>query len=293
MKFFHNEKLALGWAIMVELVVHLLFAIQAFLLGRFIGEVALKSMFGALGADIGAWVFGIFVFGAAFQAFVLGEYMREHVESYETTARGDGTYIRSWTQLRWTVGGIEIASLLFRCISIVQAGGWVNVAAYFQAAIIAGLGALLLWYAYVQAKVIHASVNRPPEYDMMQAQASVGRGLALDSLKHTDDMYPEEKARFVAGDITAIQDVVARKAYAAQQEEQIKQSKEDARAAKAKTAANKAEIQAANAERGANATRKLFDPSTWNVGKPRPKADEDFLQAQSQSGQSLSNGHRN
>jgi hypothetical protein len=293
-KFFHNEKLALAWAYGVELVVHLLFAAGAFLLGGFIGEVALTSVFGQYGATIGSWLLAIFVFGAAWQSFVLGEYTREHVESYEMTARGNGSYIRAWTTSRWLAGGLEISCLLYRVFVVTRQGD------IKQAIILVIFGVIALWYAFVCAKIIHASVNRPPEYDMMQAQASVGRGLAMDSLKYTDDMNPEEKARFVAGDITAIQDVAARRAYAAEQKERIKQSKDDARAAKAKAAATKAEIQAANAERGRSAVTRLFQPSTWHVGTPRsdsyaaghdPK-NVDFLGAQSQSGQSLSNGNR-
>jgi hypothetical protein len=285
LKFIHNEKLSLIWAIVVEVTVHALFAFQAFLMGGFLGEVALAAIFGSyLGTRIGAYALGIFVFGAAFQAFVLGEYMREHVESFETTEKGDGSYLKAWKQLRYAVGGIEIASLLFRCVTIAQTGNWVSISAWSQAVIVALMGGILLWYAYAQAKVIHASVNRPAAYDMMQAQQTVGKSLSTDSLKYIDDMTPEQKARFYAGDISALQETAEEKLTAQQIKEQNKElangRKQAERIRKEQEAAEKAERKQANAKRGSDAATRLLDPSTWKVGKSRPKDEQDFLEAQ-------------
>ncbi len=202
MKFFHNDKVSLGWAIFVELVAHGFFAFQAFLLGGFLGEIALESIFGArVGQLIGAWALAIFIFGAAFQAFVLGEYMREHVESFENTEKGNGSYIRSWKQIRWLVAALEISSLAFRVIVVTQAGD------YRQAAIVAAFGAILLFYAFAQAKVIHASVNRPVEYEVMRARDYAGRSLVGDSMKYVPKMSNSQKTRFLHGDTSAIDEV--------------------------------------------------------------------------------------
>jgi hypothetical protein len=200
MKFFHNDKVSLGWAIIVEIAVHALFAFQAFLLGGFLGEIALTVVFGSLGPIIGAWALAIFIFGSAFQAFVLGEYMREHVESFERTAKGNGSYIRSWAQVRWLVGIIEVCSLGFRCYTILVAGNFV------QAVIVLVMGIVALWYAFAQAKVIHASVNRPVEYDVVRARQTVGRDLVGNMLDLVGKMTIDEKARVYQGDLTAIQE---------------------------------------------------------------------------------------
>src|SRR5438270_107183 len=97
-KWFHNDKFALGWAWFVELLAHGFFAVQAFLIGGFLGELALTTVLGArIGTLLGAWLLALFIFGAAFQAFVLGEYTKEHVEAYENeSGKGDGSYINSW-----------------------------------------------------------------------------------------------------------------------------------------------------------------------------------------------------
>lgn len=194
MKSLHNDKVALGWAILVELVAHGFFAFQAFLLGGFLGEIALSNMFGqATGNAIGSWALAVFLFGAAMQAFVLGEYMKEHVASYEFK-RGDGTYMRSWSHIRWIVGGLELSSLAFRCFVVVQQGD------YRQAVIVAVFGVLVLYYAYAQAKVIHASVNRPVDYDMYRTRQKIGRDLVKDVVDSSRYMTPDEKQRAYSGD---------------------------------------------------------------------------------------------
>lgn len=205
MKWFHNDKMSLAWAIFVELAVHALFAFQAFLLGGFLGELALTSVFGPAGLQIGAWGLAIFIFGAAFQAFVLGEYMREHVESYENSAKGDGSYIRSWEQVRWLVASIEISSLAFRCLKAFAEGQAI------QSLIIGAMGGLALWYAFAQAKVIHASVNRPVTYDINHARQRAGRDIVQDALEVIPKMSAEEKRRFYTGDLSAIDEVSYRR----------------------------------------------------------------------------------
>src|SRR5450755_167783 len=191
MKFIHNDKVSLGWAILVEIAVHALFAFQAFLLGGFLGEIALTAIFGARGATIGAWALAVFVFGAAFQAFVLGEYMREHVESFEGTAKGDGSYTKSWKQVRYLVCGLELSSLLFRCAYVLAHGDWL------QSLVVLLFGVISLWYAFAQAKVIHASVNRPVEYEVSRVRDVAARSVVEDAMKSVPNMTAEQKKRFL------------------------------------------------------------------------------------------------
>lgn len=222
MKIFHNDKVSLGWAVAIELVVHALFAFQAFALGDFLGEIALVVVLGPIGGPIGAWALGIFIFGAAFQAFVLGEYMREHVEAFETTAKGNGSYIANWKLIKWLVGGIEISSLLFRCALIItKDGNWM------QAVIVAILGIIALWYAFAQAKVIHASVNRPVEYDVNRARNEAGRAIVSEALDVIPHMTAEQKRRFYTGDLSAVEEVYQSGLQQQQQKLQVKEDKEE------------------------------------------------------------------
>jgi hypothetical protein len=127
-KFFLNDKMALLWAIFVEIIVHGIFALGALLFGAFLGELILVHLFGPIGEQVGAWLFALFIFCAAFQAFVLGEYTRDQVKAYERSGMGDGSYYKSWQYNRWLVGSLELSSLLFRCYitskdgDLVQAG---------------------------------------------------------------------------------------------------------------------------------------------------------------------------
>lgn len=271
MKFFHNEKVSLAWAILVEIVVHGLFAFGSLLLGDFLGDVVL----GKGGATVGGVILAVFVFGAAFQAFVLGQYTREHVQAYENTAKGDGSYIWNWNAIQWIVGGIEVSSLAFRCIVVLTQGQWP------QAAVVGVFGGLALWYAYAQAKVIHASVNRPVEYDVMQAQQQVGRSLVKDALDYTDFMTPEEKARFTGGDPTAVGDAVARIRDEERRQEESRTTQELARRRIDE------ELQKQQ-ERAKETARNLFDPRTW--GK-RDAPFPDALTNQQASRQSQNGTH--
>lgn len=258
MKFIHNDRVSLGWAILVEIAVHTLFAFQAFLLGGFLGEIALTAIFGpGLGPKIGAWALAIFVFGAAMQAFVLGEYMKEHVQSYERTGK-DGSYIRSFNQVRRLVFGIEITSLLFRIIVVWQAGD------DLQALVVALFGVVTLWYAYAQAKVIHASVNRPIEYHVMQAQHEVGRSFIDDVLKRKDEMSPEEKARFAGGDFSAITDAARTGFFADEQRRQAKTGRNQSRQTRRLAGEQREEDVREQQEQTKQATRGLFNPLNWS-----------------------------
>lgn len=196
MKLVHNDKVALAWAILVEIVVHGIFALGAFLMGGFLGDIALSHIFGPAGTKIGAYGLAIFVFCAAFQAFVLGEYMKEHVSAFERTSRGDGSYMKSWKETRILVGAIELCSLAFRCIVVAQQDD------YGQLIVTLIFGIAALRYAYAQAKVIHASVNRPIEYDVYQAQQEVGHDLVKDVVGSSRYMTPEEKYAFLGGDVS-------------------------------------------------------------------------------------------
>jgi hypothetical protein len=280
MKWIHNDKVSLGWAIGVELAVHALFAFQAFLLGGFLGELALTSIFGSSGAKIGAWGLALFVFGAAFQAFVLGEYMQEHVLSFERSGKGNGSYIRSWKQVRWLVAGIELSSLAFRVIVVVGQHD------YLQAVIVALFGLIALWYAYAQAKVIHASVNRPVEYDIMRAQHEAGRSLVKEATDYTRDMSPEQKARFVGGDISAVEEVAQSKA-------QQRQTRQQSKATKRERASQEEHDRYDEQRRAGETARSIFHPETWK----RPARTSDplsFPSAQSNQADHLSrNGNRN
>jgi hypothetical protein len=251
MKFFHNDKVSLGWAILVELVVHGLFAFGSLLLGDFMGEIVL----GKNGQAIGGIILAVFIFGAAFQAFVLGEYTREHVVAYEGTAKGNGSYLWNWKAIQWIVGGLEVSSLAFRCIVVLTQGNWL------QAVVVAIFGGLALWYAYAQAKVIHASVNRPVEYDVMQAQQRAGRSLVKDAIDYTSFMLPEEKARFAGGDPTAVGNAVARIRDEERRQEESRNTQELARR-------RVDEEKQAQHERAKEVARNIFDPRTWGKRQP-------------------------
>ncbi|MBF6606986.1 MAG: hypothetical protein IVW53_15575 [Chloroflexi bacterium] len=278
MKFIHNDKVSLGWAILVEIAVHALFAFQAFLLGGFLGEIALTAIFGpGLGPKIGAWALAVFVFGAAMQAFVLGEYMKEHVQSYERTGK-DGSYIRSFKQVRGLVFGIEITSLLFRIIVVWQAGD------ALQAFVVALFGIVTLWYAYAQAKVIHASVNRPIEYHVMQAQHEVGRSFIDDILKRKDEMTAEEKARFAGGDFAAITDAARTGFFADEQRRQAKTSRSQSRQTRRLEEQQHEENAREQQEHTKQAAGGLFNPANWGKSTTAtPKNISNFEEALSSS----------
>lgn len=276
MKWFHNDKVSLGWAILVEIAVHALFAFQAFLLGSFLGELALVVVFGPAGAIIGAWALAIFVFGAAFQAFVLGEYMREHVEAYEATAKGDGSYRANWKRIRWAVSLIELSSLVFRCYIVLSVDKQP-----VQAAIIAVMGIVLLWYAFAQAKVIHASVNRPVEYDVAQMHQQTGRSIVTDTLKYIPRLSTEQKQRVYRGDLSPVDEAYAndlerRQAKIRPREEQARREEEQQRERKS----------------GLAKGREMMEQILG--GKTPPKDTLPFQKAQRETGEPLShNGHRN
>lgn len=194
-KVFLNDKMALLWAIFVEIIVHGIFALGALLFGAFLGELILVHLFGPIGEQIGAWLFALFIFCAAFQAFVLGEYTRDQVKAYERSSMGDGSYYKSWQYNRWLVGALELSSLLFRCYITTKDGDLV------QAGLVLLFGILALVYAFFQAKIIHACVNRPAAYDSYRTKESLKRDIVTNALGHSEKLRPSEKAAFLGGNV--------------------------------------------------------------------------------------------
>jgi signal transduction histidine kinase len=213
LKIIHNEHIAVLWAFLVELVVHGLFAMQAFLLGGFLGDVALSVVFGKeLGTQIGAWSLAIFVFGAAFVSFVLGDYLKEHVFAYVWSGKGDDAYIQALKETTRMAVGLELTSLAFRVLIVA-----IHDNDLASAAIILVAGCIGLRYAIKMAKVIHASVNRPISHDLAKSQHQAGQHLAERAMKYTRNMSPEQLARWADGDSSALQEVAESGFFAEEQ----------------------------------------------------------------------------
>jgi hypothetical protein len=223
LKLFFNDTVALLWAIIVEIFVHGIFALGALLVGAFLGDLILVHLFGPIGEQVGAIALAIFLFCAAFQAFVLGEYTRDQVKAYERGGKGDGSYFRSWQWNRWIVGGLEIASLLFRSYDSGRMGDTT------QAVIIFVFGVLALVYAFLQAKIIHACVNRPASYDAMRTRESLTRDIAIGALDTSGKLKPSEKASFLGGNIGVLDNYRRGREARRQRKEEARQQKEEAR----------------------------------------------------------------
>ncbi len=224
MKVIHNAKFALYWAVFIELVAHGFFAMQAFLLGGFIGDLTLTKAIGAEAANwVGSILLAVLIGGAAFSAFVLGEYTRQQVSAY-SKENADKSFIQSFHRTRWLVGGLEVTSMLFRCGVVIAKDG-----DYGQATITAIFGIILLVYAFDQAKVIHAVVNRPVFADVMEVQEQAGRQMVSASIEHLNDMSVSQLQRFQSGDVTTVDEIAESRyaeKYAKLSAKQIKQQEQ-------------------------------------------------------------------
>jgi hypothetical protein len=221
LKIIHNEHIALLWALAVEIVVHGFFGLQAFLLGGFLGEVALVKIFGPdLGVQIGAWSLGVLIFGMAFVSFVLGEYLKSHVQSFIWAGKGGKEYMDAFKETAKMAIGLELSSLAFRVLTVgVHEGDWPS------AIVIAIAGCIGLRYAVMMAKVIHASVNRDVAYDLLRSQDQAAQTLAEKARKYTKHMTPAQLAGWSEGDASALEEAASSGFFAEEQKRQAKESK--------------------------------------------------------------------
>jgi len=259
LKIIHNEHFALLWALVVEIGAHGYFSLQGFLFGGFLGEIALAVVFGShYGTLIGAWMLAAFIFGSAFCSFVLGEYLREHVQSFTWSGKGDQSFIKAFEDTRRMVMGLELCSLAYRVLYVgLHDHDWIS-------AIITGaFGILILWYAVKMAKVIHASVNRPIEHDLERSQHRAGQTLAEKAMRYTKNMDPEQLARYADGDVSALQEVAENGFFEEEQRRAAKASKRQAKLTKQLGTQNReTEGQERIARFGEN-RKKLFNPENW------------------------------
>jgi hypothetical protein len=226
LKIIHNEHIAFAWAFVVELVVHGFFGLQAFLLGGFLGELALMKVFGPnLGMQIGAWGLGIIVFGMAFVSFVLGDYLKQHVQNFVWSGRGSQEYLDAFNETVRLAAGLELSSLAFRVLTVgLHDGDWPS------AILIAVAGCIGLRYAIKMAKVIHASVNRDPNDDLARSQDEAKLTLAEKARKIIKKMTPQQLAGWSHGDPKALEEA-ANNAFSdaerrRQEREQTRQAKQ-------------------------------------------------------------------
>jgi ABC-type multidrug transport system fused ATPase/permease subunit len=284
-KFFLNDKMALLWAIFVEIIVHGIFALGALLFGAFLGELILVHLFGPIGEQVGAWLFALFIFCAAFQAFVLGEYTRDQVKAYERSSMGDGSYYKSWQYNRWLVGSLELSSLLFRCYITSKDGDLV------QAGLVLLFGVLALVYAFFQAKIIHACVNRPAAYDAHRTQESLKRDIVSHALNHAEKLRPSEKAAYIGGNVGVL-DRFGQGWFASFRDERRQRSDEKAsqkaaeRDEQARKAAMREQREADGLREGEQITNSLIPQAAY----PFMQAQANDLHQASQNGLGL-NGH--
>lgn len=282
LKVIHNEQIAVLWAFLVEVVVHGLFAMQAFLLGGFLGDLALSVVFGVyLGTQIGAWSLALFVFGAAFVSFVLGQYLKEHVFAFVRSGKGDQTYIKALEETRRMAICLELSSLAYRVLTVgLHDHDWVSAIVIFVAGIVG------LRYAIKMAMVIHASVNRPIEHDLARSQHQAGMTLAEKAMKYTKDMSPEQLARYSDGDVSALQEVAGNGFFEEEQRRQAKLSKKQAKLTKRLEEQQKEEANKERQNQAAETAKRLLNPSNWKRNKTPEYVP--FLDAQNNPGHHLS-----
>lgn len=297
LKIFHNEHIALLWALAIELITHGFFGLQAFLLGGFLGEVALIKIFGPeLGVQIGAWSLGVIVFGIAFVSFVLGQYLKAHVQSFIWAGKGGQEYMKAFEETVKLAIGLELSSLAFRVVIV----GWHD-GDWALAIIIAVAGCILLRYAIAMAKVIHASVNRDPAYDLARSQDEAGITLADKARKYTGKMSPEQLARWAGGDASALQEVAGNGFFEEEQKRQARQAKKEAKRTKELDEARREHEGRERQAQAGETARRLLDPRNWIRQKPDrmdrwadgddPKLDPIMAQTSSQANRLSQNGN--
>jgi len=203
LRIIHNQHIALAWAFVVSLVVHGFFGLQAFLLGGFLGEVALMKVFGPeRGMLIGAWGLGIIVFGMAFVSFVLGDYLKAQVQNFVWSGRGSQEYLDAFKETVQLAAGLELCSLGFRVLTVALHDHDLP-----SALLIGVAGIIGLRYAIKMAKVIHACVNRDPNADLAASQDDAKLRLAEKARRLVRKMTPDQLAGWGRGEPKALEEV--------------------------------------------------------------------------------------
>lgn len=189
MRTIFNGTVGRFFIIVLCIGVHLVFAVGMYFLGSFLGNLVLHDV--RFGPEIFGILLATVMFVSAMITFVYHEYTREDLQAYELTPKGDGSFMNALTESQKIVAGFELSSLLFRCV--------MTLPNYFGAAVTAVLGILMLRFAYLLGKIIHAQTNRPVTVDAARLREEAGRKATKIGFKGIKNMGIDGLRRVWAG----------------------------------------------------------------------------------------------
>ena len=259
MKIFHNGFIGQIVVLLFAIAMHGFLAAGAFFVGEYFGSI----IFYDLPAIVKPFAIGyaIAVFLGAMWTFIYAEYAHEDVRAY-ANSKGQPWYEVYFYIVLLSVMGSELAGVLFRT--------WHAVGANNQA-VVAAIGILALLLTYALGKVLHAIVNSPLHVPMMRAIGEIGRSLVDDAIKNKKRMTPEEKKRFVKGDIGALSDAQQRVNAERINDEQMKIKDKD-------TSKQEKQQRKERDRQQAEQARRYTDQLIG--GDEQPASDYPFMQAQ-------------
>ena len=204
MKLFHNKFVGKALAVLFGLAAAGYFAWTFSYFGAWVGSTFLDQTLP--GAAITLTIFCAIVMALAMlYAFFYIEYAREDVEAYEDE-QGDGSFIKSFHQLKRGVLFLELFSLLFRFIQLAYTLG--NMALHIALGLaMIGVGLALLWLAHHFGKVLHAQVNAPHDVVADRMKNEAGHQLWRGAPKLMKRMSADQLKRLADGDETTLDEV--------------------------------------------------------------------------------------
>lgn len=146
--------------------VHLIFAVGMFFLGTFLGSLVLHDI--PHGAEIFGVLLAAVMFISAMIVFVYHEYTHEDLDAYEKKTLRYGQFLPALSESQKIVTFLEISSLAYRCVLT-----WAI--SPFGAFITFVVGLLMLRFAFLLGKIIHAQTNRPAAVDVSRIREDAGR----------------------------------------------------------------------------------------------------------------------
>jgi len=156
------------------------------------------------------------------------EYLKEDSKAY-SLATGDQSFANAFNLFIWFVMGMELFSVLFRCIMI----DWGPVSI-----VLFGVGIMGMAVTYVVGKMLHVQVNRPPSVAAKYMREEAGRSVFEEGHKlvRGNTLTTAQKRQIAGGNPQPIDDVRDEKAR--EREREVKATEERRRSAEEEQARN-------------------------------------------------------
>jgi signal transduction histidine kinase len=171
LRLIHNRTIVKYFLAALGIAFAFYFAWSFYPFGEWVGKHFLQDAPG--GTQLLGFISAAILGGCVLIVVFYKEYIKEDTKAY-SLATGDNSFMNAFKWFVWFVLGLELFSIIFRCILI----NWGPISV-----VLFGVGIFGMAVTYVVGKILHVQVNRPPSVAAKYMREEAGRSVFEEGQK--------------------------------------------------------------------------------------------------------------